>query len=122
MMRAGDFTLLEFFEDGRLELYNVKDDIGQKQEPGQGRCRRRRANCIRRCSSGARGSRRPCRRTNEASGESKKGPPPLNEPQFASPTKQARLRDLDFPMAVNGWPCLSVLTKARETAKRVYSW
>ena len=26
MMRAGDFTLLEFFEDGRLELYNVKDD------------------------------------------------------------------------------------------------
>jgi arylsulfatase A-like enzyme len=32
MMRAGDFTLLEFFEDGRLELYNVKDDIGQKQD------------------------------------------------------------------------------------------
>ena len=31
MMRAGDFTLLEFFEDNRLELYNVKDDIGQKQ-------------------------------------------------------------------------------------------
>ena len=31
MMRAGDFTLLEFFEDGRLELYNVKDDLGQKQ-------------------------------------------------------------------------------------------
>jgi arylsulfatase A-like enzyme len=31
MMRSGDFTLLEFFEDSRLELYNVKDDIGQKQ-------------------------------------------------------------------------------------------
>ena len=31
MMRAGDFTLLEFFEDNRIELYNVKDDIGQKQ-------------------------------------------------------------------------------------------
>jgi arylsulfatase A-like enzyme len=31
MMRAGDFTLLEFFEDGRLELYNVKDDLGQKR-------------------------------------------------------------------------------------------
>ncbi len=30
MMRAGDFTLLEFFEDNRVELYNVKDDIGQK--------------------------------------------------------------------------------------------
>lgn len=30
MMRAGDFTLLEFFEDNRLELYNVKEDIGQK--------------------------------------------------------------------------------------------
>lgn len=29
MMRSGDFTLLEYFEDGRLELYNVKDDIGQ---------------------------------------------------------------------------------------------
>jgi arylsulfatase A-like enzyme len=32
MIRAGDFTLLEFFEDGKLELYNVKDDIGQKTD------------------------------------------------------------------------------------------
>jgi arylsulfatase A-like enzyme len=32
MMRAGDFTLLEFFEDNRVELYNVKDDIGQKTD------------------------------------------------------------------------------------------
>jgi arylsulfatase A-like enzyme len=31
MMRAGEFTLLEFFEDNRVELYNVKNDIGQKQ-------------------------------------------------------------------------------------------
>jgi arylsulfatase A-like enzyme len=31
MMRAGDFTLLEFFEDNRLELYNVKTDLSQKQ-------------------------------------------------------------------------------------------
>ena len=31
MMRSGDFTLLEFFEDNRLELYNVKNDLGQKQ-------------------------------------------------------------------------------------------
>ena len=25
-MRAGDFKLIEFFEDGRLELYNVRED------------------------------------------------------------------------------------------------
>jgi arylsulfatase A-like enzyme len=31
MMRAGDFTLLEFFEDNRLELYNVKEDLSQKR-------------------------------------------------------------------------------------------
>lgn len=29
-IRCGDFKLLEFFEDGRLELYNLKDDLGQK--------------------------------------------------------------------------------------------
>ena len=29
-IRAGDWKLLEFFEDGRLELYNLKDDIGEK--------------------------------------------------------------------------------------------
>jgi arylsulfatase A-like enzyme len=29
-VRAGDWKLLEFFEDGRLELYNLKDDIGEK--------------------------------------------------------------------------------------------
>ena len=27
---AGDWKLIEFFEDGRLELYNLKDDIGEK--------------------------------------------------------------------------------------------
>jgi arylsulfatase A-like enzyme len=31
MIRSGDFTLLEFFEDGRLELYNLKDDLGQQK-------------------------------------------------------------------------------------------
>ncbi len=31
MIRQGDFTLLEFFEDGRLELYNVADDLGQQK-------------------------------------------------------------------------------------------
>lgn len=30
MMRSEDFTLLEFFEDNRIELYNVREDIGQK--------------------------------------------------------------------------------------------
>jgi arylsulfatase A-like enzyme len=28
-VRSGDFKLLEFFEDGRLELYNVKSDLSQ---------------------------------------------------------------------------------------------
>ena len=28
-VRAGNYKLLEFFEDGRLELYNLKDDIGE---------------------------------------------------------------------------------------------
>ncbi|MCI0357299.1 MAG: sulfatase [Planctomycetaceae bacterium] len=31
-IRAGDYKLLEFFEDGRLELYNLKDDVGQKHD------------------------------------------------------------------------------------------
>jgi arylsulfatase A-like enzyme len=30
-VRAGDWKLIEFFEDGRLELYNLKDDIGEKR-------------------------------------------------------------------------------------------
>jgi arylsulfatase A-like enzyme len=29
-IRVGDFKLLEFFETGKLELYNLKDDISQK--------------------------------------------------------------------------------------------
>jgi arylsulfatase A-like enzyme len=29
-VRAGDWKLQEFFEDGRTELYNLKDDIGEK--------------------------------------------------------------------------------------------
>ena len=28
----GNYKLIEFFEDGRLELYNLKDDIGEKNE------------------------------------------------------------------------------------------
>ena len=32
VIRAGDWKLLEFFEDGRLELYNLKDDIGEKND------------------------------------------------------------------------------------------
>ena len=26
---SGDWKLVEFFEDGRLELYNVREDIGE---------------------------------------------------------------------------------------------
>jgi uncharacterized sulfatase len=29
-MRAGDWKLLEFFEDGQLELYHLGDDLGEK--------------------------------------------------------------------------------------------
>lgn len=30
VIRCGDFKLMEFYEDGRLELYNLKDDLGEK--------------------------------------------------------------------------------------------
>jgi arylsulfatase A-like enzyme len=29
-IRAGDWKLIEFYEDGRLELYNLKDDLGER--------------------------------------------------------------------------------------------
>jgi len=29
-IRMGDFKLIEFFEDGHLELYNLKDDVSEK--------------------------------------------------------------------------------------------
>jgi arylsulfatase A-like enzyme len=32
VVRAGDYKLLEFFEDGRVELYNLRDDIGEHQD------------------------------------------------------------------------------------------
>jgi arylsulfatase A-like enzyme len=31
-IRSGDWKLIEFFEDGRLELYNVKEDIGERRD------------------------------------------------------------------------------------------
>jgi arylsulfatase A-like enzyme len=31
-VRRGDWKLLEFFEDGRLELYNLAQDLGQKRD------------------------------------------------------------------------------------------
>ncbi len=31
-IRKGDWKLLEYFKDGRLELYNLADDIGQKND------------------------------------------------------------------------------------------
>ena len=42
VIRMGDWKLIEFFEDGRLELYNLKDDIGEtanlvEKMPGKAR-------------------------------------------------------------------------------------
>lgn len=31
-IRMGDWKLIEFFEDGRLELYNLKEDIGEQND------------------------------------------------------------------------------------------
>jgi len=31
-VRLGDWKLIEFFEDGKLELYNIKDDISEKND------------------------------------------------------------------------------------------
>ncbi len=31
-MRAGDWKLIEFFEDGKLELYNLRNDIGEEHD------------------------------------------------------------------------------------------
>ncbi len=31
-IRVGDYKLLEFFEDGHVELYNLRDDLGQKHD------------------------------------------------------------------------------------------
>ncbi len=32
IVRAGDYKLMEFFEDGKKELYNLKDDIGEAKD------------------------------------------------------------------------------------------
>ncbi|MEE1550866.1 MAG: hypothetical protein V1244_04485, partial [Nitrospinaceae bacterium] len=29
-VRAGDYKLIEFFESGHVELYNLRDDIGEE--------------------------------------------------------------------------------------------
>ena len=31
-VRSGDYKLIEFFEDGRLELYDLKNDLGEKRD------------------------------------------------------------------------------------------
>lgn len=31
-IRDGDWKLIEFFEDGRLELYNLREDIGEQRD------------------------------------------------------------------------------------------
>jgi hypothetical protein len=32
-VRKGDYKLIEFYEDGRLELFNLKDDVGERRNP-----------------------------------------------------------------------------------------
>ena len=32
MIRSGSWKLIEFFEDGHLELYNLSDDIGERHD------------------------------------------------------------------------------------------
>ena len=39
-VRKGDWKLIEFYEDGRLELYNLKDDPGEKRNLAQAEARR----------------------------------------------------------------------------------
>jgi arylsulfatase A-like enzyme len=34
-VRSGDDKLVEFYEDGKLELYNLKDDLGEKHDLAQ---------------------------------------------------------------------------------------
>ena len=36
-VRSGDWKLIEFFEDGHLELYNLKDDIGESIDLSESR-------------------------------------------------------------------------------------
>jgi arylsulfatase A-like enzyme len=31
-IRAGDYKLIEFFEDGHVELYNLREDVGEEQD------------------------------------------------------------------------------------------
>jgi arylsulfatase A-like enzyme len=31
-LRSGDYKLIEFFEDNRLELYNLADDVGEQHD------------------------------------------------------------------------------------------
>ncbi|MBT3379896.1 MAG: sulfatase [Lentisphaerae bacterium] len=31
-MRSGDYKVIEFFEDGKLELYNLREDIGERND------------------------------------------------------------------------------------------
>jgi arylsulfatase A-like enzyme len=41
-VRSGDWKLIEFFEDGRLELYNLKEDIGEKRNLAEQRAEKAR--------------------------------------------------------------------------------
>jgi arylsulfatase A-like enzyme len=51
-IRRGDWKLIEFYEDNRLELYNVKNDSGERTF-GEARGEAGRAACAPRSISGA---------------------------------------------------------------------
>ena len=50
-IRKGDFKLIEFFDDMRVELYNLRDDIGEKRNL-RPRCRRKSMSFANGCTHG----------------------------------------------------------------------
>ena len=40
-VRKGDWKLIEFFEDGRLELFNLKEDAGERRNLAEREPRKR---------------------------------------------------------------------------------
>jgi len=68
VIRAGDWKYLHFYEDGRSELYNLRDDIGEESNlidtmPEKASAMKARAKALglRRCADGATGSRQAAR-------------------------------------------------------------
>ena len=47
MVRAGDWKLIEFYEDMRVELYNLRDDLGETRDLAQAKPAKAAALCER---------------------------------------------------------------------------